>query len=582
MRVWVQKMNYPEDGLYVGVYDTPKDSTVPLGTMYAEGVIDPEDVPVEGGWVTVPMIYSTAMPSTNVWVVVTRGKDAHHPIPTTYYATRNGGGSYAGGSTYYFNESTDAWVAIANALPFELFATNHLAGEKYPFHVKNDPNLSAVADHYKGLALVVTEGKGEGETFLITGSTASDPFYGARFSVDRNPNYICDETSVLKIVPTLSGLTRAKESTLAASHGSSACHVWRARPLVMMNAFNYFSGNVDLSLRDVAYKIARKAGVLETVAGLLYPSSVTPSAANPLVDVRNFVLRVNLSDVGNDTVVLSSGRLSGAANGLDLIITGAEISCAKLGVVQEAFPLAQPLVGWVTASFFENYISIWCEGKFVYSFVIDQADVDAGGSYFTITGTYSSPVAVDMPEGGIRIDNFILDAGKRGAMLLSDLIGARRFFYQDDKDGKLRIYRSRTEVNTQQTPYTLEVESNQAESDSSIVTRLRVEGAEVEEHYDYEMMRLLGNLFHMMNINEINSAYDAKYFNTLYLEDFGSRKTSVSLSGALDPRVEPNDIIYNQSGTVQKLIVDGVNTVFDVTGNRAVLDMSINGRKPRG
>ena len=72
-----------------------------------------------------------------------------------------------------------------------------------------------------------------------------------------------------------------------------------------------------------------------------------------------------------------------------------------------------------------------------------------------------------------------------------------------------------------------------------------------------------------------------RYFNTLYLEDFGSRKTSVSLSGALDPRVEPNDIIYNQSGTVQKLIVDGVNVVFDVTGNRAVLDMSINGRKPR-
>ena len=77
---------------------------------------------------------------------------------------------------------------------------------------------------------------------------------------------------MLKIVPTLSGLTRAKESTLAASHGSSVCHVWRARPLVMMNAFNYFSGNVDLSLRDVAYKITRKAGVLlETVAGLLYP-----------------------------------------------------------------------------------------------------------------------------------------------------------------------------------------------------------------------------------------------------------------------------------------------------------------------
>ena len=531
VRVWVQKMNYPEDGLYVGVYATPKDATAPLGTMYAEGVIDPEDVPVEGGWVTVPMSVSNALPSTSCWIIVTRGKDAHHPIATTYYKTKTGGGDYASKNTYYFNETTDAWIAITDALPFDLFATNHLAGEKYPLHVKPFAGLSAVVDYYKGLAFVVTEGKGAGETFLITGSTASDPIYGARFSVDRNPINICDETSVLKVVPTLSGLTRAKQSTLAASHGASICHIWRARPLVMMNAYRYFSGNVDLSLRDVAYKIARKAGVLETVAGSLYPTSVTPSVYSGDVEARNFVMRIKLSDIGSDTVVLSSGRTAPGAPGLDLTISGTEIAYAKAGVTQETFPLAKPMIGWVTVSFYENYISVWCEGKFIHSFVVETWD----GTFFAITGTYASPIEVDMPEACIRTDNFILDAGKRGAMLLSELIGARRFFYQDDKDGCLRIFRGRTEVNTEQTPYTLEVENTQAESDGSIVTRLRVEGAEVEEHYDYEMMRLLGNLFHVMNINEVNSVYDARYFNDMYLEDFGSRRSNVTITGALDP-----------------------------------------------
>ena len=270
VRVWVQKMNYPEDGLYAGVYASPKDESLPIGTMYAEGVIDPEDVPVEGGWVTVPMTTSSEVPYVNCWIVVTRGKDAHHPISTTFYSTRNGGTAYAK-NTYFFNEELDTWPVIADALPFQLFATNHVKGEKYALHVKHSAALSAVVDHYKGMALLVTEGKGAGETFLITGSTASDAYYGARFSVDRDPFYILDDTSVLKIVPTLSGLTRAKESTLAASHGESACHVWRPRPLVMMDAFRYFSGNPDLSLRDIAYKIARKAGVLEVNDGKMYP-----------------------------------------------------------------------------------------------------------------------------------------------------------------------------------------------------------------------------------------------------------------------------------------------------------------------
>ena len=201
---------------------------------------------------------------------------------------------------------------------------------------------------------------------------------------------------------------------------------------------------------------------------------------------------MNLPDLGLDTVVLSSGRLTAAAQGLDLEIGADHISYVKQGVARETFPLARPMIGWVTVSFYENFISVWCEGKFVHSFVIDQADVDAGGSLFTITGTFGTPIEVDMPEACIRTDNFILDAGKRGAMLLSDLIGNRRFFYQDDMDGNLRIFRGRKEVNTAETPYALEVENTAQESDASIVTRLRVEGAEVEEHYDYEMIRLLG------------------------------------------------------------------------------------------
>ena len=131
----------PEDELPGGrvirrsVCHSEGEAPIPLGTMYAEGVIDPEDVPVEGGWVTVPMtfllraavyqLYGSWSPAARMPII---------PFPTTFYATRNGGsGLHQREHLLLQRGRPTAGPVIADAVPFELYSTNHLSGrEVYP------------------------------------------------------------------------------------------------------------------------------------------------------------------------------------------------------------------------------------------------------------------------------------------------------------------------------------------------------------------------------------------------------------------------------------------------------------------
>jgi hypothetical protein len=112
------------------------------------------------------------------------------------------------------------------------------------------------------------------------------------------------------------------------------------------------------------------------------------------------------------------------------------------------------------------------------------------------------------------------------------------------------------------------------------VTRLRVEGAEISEVIDTQMMVDVGNLFHYINIPEINSQGDADYYAALNMAEAGSRYEVYSLQGAADPKIEPQDVIYvNLPEGVKKVLVDEITFMVDIQAEGGpVFDMMINGR----
>lgn len=268
------------------------------------------------------------------------------------------------------------------------------------------------------------------------------------------------------------------------------------------------------------------------------------------------------------------------------------ISGSTLSFGGETFECDRPITGKVRVSFFDElvrneeeevvsytvFISVWQNGTYLHTFVSS----DAGSSeYFRIGGTSNAQIGVHISEACMRIDNFILDEGQSGASLTEQLIGEKRFFFQESDFG-VRLFRERASVNDEAHPYTLAVAGSDADSDVNIVTRVRVEGSDVFECIDEELMRQYGNLYRLVHLNEVNSPSDAELNAQIVLEEFGSRLKNVSLTGAADLRVEPNDVIWVQfPGGVCKVIVDAVDVTTTISESDASFDMSVSGRVPR-
>jgi len=577
--VYAKKIGYPEDDLTVDIWRGPRTSTYPLGQRIGSASISADNVPVNGGWVTAKF-NGLEIHSGDYLVLRRSNSPAINQDYVNHYATFVGGlPTYTGGQTETFSEEKDIFTTQTGDIPFRLFDNGEPYGKSCVVHVKTIPALSSEANYYNNMGLVVTEGTGKGTFFTISGYEHGPDV--CKFYVDRQPRNIIDDTSILMVVPTLLNVKRAQNDTLAASHSADTIHIYRDRPFVVVDLAQFYSSEEDICLEEMTRKIARKAGILETVGASLYPETIIPALANPVIDRRNLTVLLNLPSL-TGTVVLSGRRYAENSDGVNLVITSDHLDYCFGSTLRERFALDHPLLGETKVTYFDRHLSIWCCGKFIYSFTIRDEDYAVNGPYFTITGTENASIPVYIPEASLRIDNYILDAGQKGQSLLDNLINNKRFWYQDDKDGRLRIYQARQNVNDIHTPYALAVTGELSDTDTNLITRLRLEGTDINENFDTEMMVNYGNIFHMQNVDEINSEIDAQYYTDIILLEYGSRVGSRTLVGAADPRIEPNDMVYvNIAGDVKRIIVDNINYILQITEEEIGYDMQISGRIPR-
>jgi len=577
VELYMGKVNYPEDGVEVSLWHGPVTVDNPLGTKLCSAVVSSDRISEDGGWVYAD--FGEKVEVTNAdWLVIMRNSNHAHPSPESYYFVTE---DISESGLYIFREDTDEWINQNASMAFKLYGSVTDVGGQYAVHLEPDAALSSTENYYVNYALVATEGKGAGTSCFIVGyTTVTIP----AVLLESNPGYtIFDKTTKFVIAPTLYQLDRGADSTTAAAHSADqVVSVYRDLPFVVTDKLAYYTSETDKSLYDITKSLVRKAGVFDLEGALSYPSSITPSTNTTKIKKKNFIITMTVPSLGSLCIDICSRFLTTPANGTVLRIEENALSFLTGDVLREVVPFTDDITGPVTVSFYLRSVSIWSKNKLLHTFSVPMEAELIGddGSYFQITGTYDQPVSVSMQEACLRIDNYVFDNGRNGAQLLSELIGEKRYFFQDNAAGNIRIYRTRTEVNPS-APYSLAVASGTSEVDA-MVTRLKLEGAEVHERYDAEMITRYGNIFHQANMREINTLTDAENYTEILLEDYGSNTSTENFTGAADPRIEPNDILYLTLPSGEKQVI--VETIaYKMIGSekRISFDMMVSGRVPR-
>ena len=574
--VWIKKVGSPSDNLvvrqeFVGAF--------PGQYLQYSKEIPSSEISTSGTKLMVWFGKGYAAGS-NDWMVLTRSVSVTHPDNTNYYML---GEDSSNINSQEFNDTNDTFTARTGVSMHAHFTNGAFDNGNFNMVIANAALTigNSGSNALAGCALYVSSGEMAGTLFRITGSS----YIGAAGSYNIASLYVDSDPSGFKwgdtvdIVPCLSGLVRG--STPLSHTDGTAVDLYYGVDNVTFDRFEAYSTEIDMSFEDMATELARKAGILSVKGFNLFPDTIIPSTCTSSFQRRNVIAKLTIPVGFTGTVVLTARSVTSSSDGVSLTISPTSLVYSFGSTIRETLPLPYEPSGNITVSFFDKTISMWQNGALVNSFTMTADDLAFVGYYFRITGTSTNTIGVYVPEGNIRIDNYILDMGQAGATLMQNLINEKHFFYQDTSDGNLRLYNQRPITNNPLYPYTKSISMLAQENDTAS-TRIRVEGAEINEAFDTDRMVDNGNVFVNMNMNEINNLDDAAYYSNLLLTEAGSQTASYQFVGRADTRLEPGDIYYIDDGGLSvPVIADTIQINLTQGNDNVAFDMNVSGRVPR-
>jgi len=482
-------------------------------------------------------------------------------------------------------------------------------------------------DALDGLSLVVTGGPGAGTSFKIVDfdyhapnkwvstiqnprdgerwtDTIGDIRYGywmesraCRFFVDRSPSGIIGPGSRVMVVSSLKVKTRGYNNTTATSHsGTDMVASVYTEPMVSCEQYEHFTIDEDISFEDLATEIARKAGVLYVRAEKLMEGDyvITHSGWKLNSDIQNAhqrgstVIRFKIKSGAEAGIAFRHSTIKTLGTFWStLLFTSTHIKYGNFHfsipdgtapTILEEVPHHTYSIykDWITVSIYKQYVSIWHENRHIWTFV--DPNLAGGGVKVAFVSNGPATFEVDWPELDMRVDNFILDSGKNAIQLLDRLIGEKHIYYQDDQYGGLRLYRNRTLIN-ENSPCEMIAACGDTFEDTTIATRMRLEGAEVVEVIDFDAMQRYGNIFRVENSSELEELHDFVREAEYRLQEGLLNSRRLTLTGPANPLVEPGDILRVKlpDGT-KDVIVDRVGYDMKIDQEGAVFDMEIDAR----
>jgi len=508
-----------------------------------------------------------------------------------------------------------SWRTLDVAIPFYVIGDG-IQGDGYEIYF-NTADTSKARDYYDNMALVVTSGAGKHSVFQVTDydhqapaqwvpsqtymppdrweDHVGDEDHGAwvdpdarRIFVSEDPKGILGTDSICKMYPSLIVNQRGANGTVATTHTPSTAklYVMEYRNVSVQCAqYLEHSFDVDMTFAWLATEICRKAGAL-TVTTEKFESgslvlthggwSIDNDVPNTERQAQNLIARFKIAS-GTEAGIAFHMTKSGAnySNGRIVTVTSTNVSLYDRDgpTLLERFTLSDNLGDWITISIQESTYSVWIGNKLVATFVDSEA---IQGLYAGFVSNGNATLTLDWEELDTFIDNYILDMGKTGMQLLSALIGEKHIHFQDTQAGGIRFFRNRTTVNS--TPFALISQSGIQNLETELVTRLRVEGAEVAEVYDTANMKTHGNLYASVNLREVNNLVDAQREANFMLSEINKKRSGDTFYGAADPRVELGDVIKitDPEGT-RDIVVMSMQYILVQNETEALFDMQVGG-----
>lgn len=484
-------------------------------------------------------------------------------------------------------------------------------------------------DYYNGLALVVANGSGVGCVYKVIGydwqapdqwvpygeytlpdtwmDHIGDPVHGEwvtevglrRFFVETEPRGNFGEDTEFVVEPCLEILERGYQDTEIVAHPANSMVTIFQPSRIRCDRFQYFTGEIDMSVADVFYELHRRAGNLYpqtkyaingTMAG--FGSSPSTAYANG-IHQADFVCKMRrvtsaavIGVYAGITEAVSPSTYGTLTTVSDSAINFYRILAGSASLIESVPLSAGPGSNWITFSVDRQFISVWINNRLYASFVDPDYDdlhelapdgfsKDAVRSYYYCDSGAS--VEVVWPEASNRVDNFVMDMGKAGTSMLDRLIGDKHLYTRDNQDGNPTLYREGDEIGD---TFELAVVAGEVQNEQGIITRARVEGMEAYEKIDAAAMKEHGNIFKNLNNEEVQSKANAMEEATYAIELSGKQVGEITVMGAADPRIEPGDIIDVElpSGT-HTVKVDNISFKIDLDLRNAVSDMTIEGHE---
>lgn len=510
-------------------------------------------------------------------------------------------------------------------MPFEMYGVGNIPSSGYEIYIDGYlPEMGRAA--LDDAALVVTDGPGKGMAFQVTGydwrapkqwvtsrtylapdtmeDHINDPAHGdwvdhvlSRIFVSSRQYGALGEGSVLQFYPSLIIDERGTDDTVATAHPSGNVSLYSPAS-VLIDEVRYFSGEVDMRLEDMARELCAKAGILDFAAEQDYDEVFTPSdSTSGSYNVvwmpgerRHGIVEIDAVAINFPSeygIIFRADALRKPKQYYVLEIhNNLSYLNLRLGIKrpdeQDIFWLEEtpiladmPESTW-TFSFQEESFSVWLNDRHVHTFVDTELDTGEFCGFFT--AGMAEELTVRWSALDIRVDNFVLDLGYRGAQLLSSLIGPKKALFQDTQTGGIYLERISLPGPPEYTLADLTTEAAKVFVDSKLINRTRAEGAEIAEVVNWKSIREDGNLFFLVNATEANDEWETAREAEFILSDSHSSSKVHTIRSAADPRVEANDIVRARSTDgYLDLMVQSVSMSMKIDSGAVEFDMIVEG-----
>lgn len=626
IRVYLKKVNFPEDGLTLTVHSGKVADNwrlISRAPVLAQASISSSEISASGGWVTfflsqeVSIDQSVYNAGDQYWFIIKRQRNHTHPSSTAYFVAPGvAQTSYAAGSAYVFCEEDDTIIGQGVDTAFVLYGRVGVLNTEYLLPVKFQSGVglreelasaywsgetpTALQQHWNGCAVTIVDGHGKNNCWRIVRSfrltdAANDLMV---FALDRDPGRIFDMDTRVLAVPAIYNLKRGQNNlsgvkTHAAAHGDKSMVHRPYSAFPKAEYFEYYTADEDMTVAEVAEMIARKAGVVEVdlanrhsmpapSSTHVWPATWIPARSKncivkvslPMLNTSSELCAVSFAD---NTAVVMYVLFGKNYSPLPNVQVKGYIKIFKGETLLLHLPYSENIKGDYRVSLYDGHLSVWLGGRLIGGVQVPEQPNWTRVGVGLASDTPGTIANVLIPEAGTRVDSFFIDMGKSAASLLTTLIGEKRIFFRENENGVLKIYTDR-----QMVPGTQDrmISRTRERNETGIANRVLLEGGEVVEVASSDSIAKLGNFFKTFNFHEINNLDDAAYFADIVLEDMALNREPFTYEGYADPRVEPTDkvSVLVDEANHRLGVVDSVSFRMQVTDDEATYDMNVSGR----